>query len=49
MAAAKGGAETAMLGKVGPDHEEFDVLEQLATAGVDVTRTGTASEPTGTA
>ena len=49
VAAVKAGSETRMLGKVGPDSAEFDVLGHLMDAGVGVTRIGTASEPTGTA
>ncbi|MEF8978835.1 MAG: ribokinase [Haloarculaceae archaeon] len=49
VAAANGGVETAMLGKVGPDHEEFGVLQRLAESGVSVARIETESEPTGTA
>ncbi|MFB6161790.1 MAG: PfkB family carbohydrate kinase [Haloferacaceae archaeon] len=49
VAAARTGAATEMLGKVGPDSGEFGVRRRLADAGVDVTRIGTASEPTGTA
>ncbi|MFA9517868.1 ribokinase [Halopenitus sp. H-Gu1] len=48
-AASKAGATATMLGKVGPDHEEFDVLAHLREAGIDVTLVDTASEPTGTA
>jgi ribokinase len=49
VAAAKAGAETEMLGKVGPDAGEFGVRSHLTEVGVGVTRIGTASEPTGTA
>jgi ribokinase len=49
VAAAKAGAETELLGKVGPDAGEFGVRGRLTDAGVGVTRIGTASEPTGTA
>jgi len=49
VAAAKAGAETEMLGKVGPDAGEFGVRSHLTEAGVGVTQIGTASEPTGTA
>jgi ribokinase len=49
VAAVKAGAKTEMLGKVGPDGEEFGVRQNLGEAGVGVTRIGTASEPTGTA
>lgn len=49
VAAARGGAETAMLGKVGPDHGAFGVLDRLEDAGVDADRVGVAAEPTGTA
>lgn len=49
VAAAKGGAATAMLGKVGPDEGAFGVLDGLRDAGVDVGPVGTAAEATGTA
>ena len=49
VAAAKAGAETEMLGKIGPDSGEFGVRSHLAEAGVGVTRIDTASDPTGTA
>ncbi|WP_254839569.1 PfkB family carbohydrate kinase [Natronomonas marina] len=49
VAAAKAGAATEMLGKVGPDGGEFGVRSRLTEAGVGVTRIGTASDPTGTA
>lgn len=49
VAAANGGAEATMLGRVGPDHDEFGVLRGLAESGVDVTGVGVGTEPTGTA
>lgn len=49
VAAAKAGATTEMLGKVGPDGGEFGVRSHLTEVGVGVTRIGTASDPTGTA
>lgn len=48
-AAARVGAETAMLGRVGQDHERLDVLGSLTAAGVDVDGVETAAVPTGTA
>lgn len=49
VASAKAGARVAMLGMVGPDHEEFEVLESLETVGVDVSDIGFSASPTGTA
>jgi Sugar kinases, ribokinase family len=49
VAAATAGAETTMLGRVGPDQEEFGVLDRLTERGVSVDRVGMSSEPTGTA
>lgn len=49
VAATKGDAATAMLGKVGPDAGEVGVRDRLASAGVGVDRIATAAEPTGTA
>lgn len=49
VAAARGGAKTAMLGKVGPDHGRFDVLSRLEENDVDTEQIGFSSEPTGTA
>lgn len=49
VAASKAGAETEMIGKIGPDSGESDVLSHLTEAGVGVTRIGNVSEPTGTA
>jgi len=49
VAAARAGADTGMLGKVGPDHGEFGVLDRLGDPGVDTARIGRAAEPTGTA
>jgi len=49
-AAARAGADTRMLGKVGSDSGEFDVRRRLAAAGVDTTPVETdESVPTGTA
>ncbi|MFW5939932.1 MAG: PfkB family carbohydrate kinase [Halolamina sp.] len=49
-AAARAGADTRMLGKIGTDYGEFDVLRRLAEAGVDTTPVETdESVPTGTA
>ncbi|MFB6101350.1 MAG: PfkB family carbohydrate kinase [Haloplanus sp.] len=49
VAAVRAGAETTMLGKVGPDHDQFGVCDALADTGVGVDRVGTAADPTGTA
>lgn len=49
VAAEKAGAETEMLGNVGPNSGEFGVLSHLTEVGVGVTRLETASEPTRTA
>jgi len=49
VAAARAGADAAMLGKVGPDHDTLGVLDRLADAGVGVERVGVAREPTGAA
>jgi ribokinase len=49
VATARVGARATMLGKVGPDHGRFGVLDRLREAGVDVDRVGIADEPTGTA
>jgi ribokinase len=49
VAAARAGAETAMLGAVGCDRDRLGVLDALEAAGVDVDRLGTADVPTGTA
>lgn len=48
-AAASGGADTAMVGKVGPDHDASGVLQRLRESGVGVARVETGSAPTGTA
>ena len=48
-AAAAAGARTAMLGLVGPDHEESGVVSRLEADGVGVAGLETASAPTGTA
>ncbi|UIP00438.1 PfkB family carbohydrate kinase [Halobaculum sp. CBA1158] len=49
VAAAAAGAEVTMLGKVGPDHADDEVLEALRNSGVRVDRVGVASARTGTA
>jgi ribokinase len=49
VAAAAGGAETTMLGAVGPDDERLGVRDALTDAGVDADRVATAADPTGTA
>jgi ribokinase len=49
VAAASAGAETAILGKVGADHDEFGVLDSLLASGVDVDGVAVAPEPTGRA
>jgi len=49
VAAAAAGAETAMLGAVGPDHGTHGVLDSLADAGIDIDRVGRSSSPTGRA
>lgn len=49
VAAAKAGAETVMLGKVGPDYETVGVLDRLTAAGVGVDTVGISAEQTGTA
>lgn len=49
VAAAAAGAETAVLGKVGPDHAERGALDALADAGVEVDRVGRSTAPTGRA
>jgi len=49
VAAAKAGAEIEMLGKVGPDHDAFGVLDQLTETGVNANQIGISSKPTGTA
>lgn len=49
IAARSAGADTALLGKVGPDHEEFGVIEALKAAGVDADAVAVADAPTGTA
>jgi ribokinase len=49
VAAARAGADTAFLGAVGADHEQFGVLETLAGYGVDVSRVRVTEGPTGTA
>ncbi|WP_254271012.1 PfkB family carbohydrate kinase [Haloarcula marina] len=49
VAAAKGAAETTMLGKVGQDATNLGVLDNLRDSGVVTERIGAAAEPTGTA
>jgi len=49
VAAAKAGATTEMLGKVGSDHGEFGVISQLTDTGVGTPRIAATTEPTGTA
>lgn len=49
VAAARAGADVAMLGAVGPDHEDAGVLAALQEAGVDTSRVGVAAAPTGRA
>ena len=49
VAAASGGAQTAMFGNVGPDSEEFSVRDSLTDSGVTADRVRTATAPTGTA
>lgn len=49
VAAASAGAETAMLGKVGADHDEFGALDSLLASAVDVDGVAVAPEPTGRA
>lgn len=49
VAAARAGAETALLGKVGLDAEEYDVKETLRQRGVDVRNVAPAAVPTGKA
>lgn len=49
VAAARVGADTTMLGNVGPDHGEFGVRDRLGGQGVDTGRIGVVSDPTGAA
>lgn len=49
IAARAAGADTTFLGKVGPDHAAYGVLEALRDAGVDASAVGIANAPTGTA
>ncbi len=49
VAAAAAGAETAMLGCVGPDADELGVYEALESAGVDTEHLVETDAPTGTA
>lgn len=49
VAAARAGADVAMLGTVGTDHEEVGALAALQEEGVDTGRVGVAATPTGRA
>lgn len=49
VAAARAGAETALLGKVGEDAAEYDVRDTLRRRGVDVSPVEPASRSTGKA
>lgn len=49
VASVNGGSDVSMLGMVGPDQEEFGVLSSLKARGVDVSKIGFSSTPTGTA
>ena len=49
VAAARADAASSLYGKVGTDHESFDVLPSLADFGVDVSPVEVAEAPTGTA
>ncbi len=49
VAAARAGAETAIVGAVGPDHDEFGALGSLRAQGVAVDAVETVTAPTGTA
>jgi ribokinase len=49
VAAARADATSSLYGKVGIDHEAFDVLSSLAGFGVDVSPVEVAEAPTGTA
>jgi ribokinase len=49
VTAASAGAEAAMLGKIGADHDEFGVRDSLLASGVDVDEVAVAPEPTGRA
>jgi len=49
VAAAHAGADAAMFGTVGTDHERFGVLPTLEAEGVDTDRVDRADAPTGSA
>ncbi|MFC6784518.1 PfkB family carbohydrate kinase [Halobaculum halobium] len=49
VAAAAAQAESMLLGKVGSDHADFDVLNTLRQSGVRVDQVGVTSAETGTA
>jgi ribokinase len=49
VAASAAGADAALFGNVGPDHDEFGVLESLRDVGVAIDGVATVAEPTGTA
>lgn len=49
VAAAAAEADVTLLGKVGPEHTDHDVLETLRRSGVGVDTVGVASAQTGTA
>lgn len=49
VAAARAGADTALLGKVGRDASEYDVIDTLRQRGVDVSNVAPAWVPTGKA
>jgi len=49
VAAAHAGADATMLGKVGTDHDHYDVLPTLTADGVDADHVRTADTPTGSA
>lgn len=49
VASARAGAETALLGKVGLDADEYAVKETLRQRGVEVGHVGPAAVPTGKA
>lgn len=49
VAAARADAEASLFGKIGTDHESFDVLPAISGYGVDVSTVAVADAPTGTA
>lgn len=49
VAAARAGAETTLLGKVGRDASEYDVIDTLRQRGVDISNVAPAWVPTGKA